>query len=83
MEGIDWLFLALVITLVALGAVLAGLRRRAPSTDHDPARCKSCETPMSPRRVSMFESLTLRGQWMCPHCKTRMNRRGRVAGTAT
>jgi hypothetical protein len=28
MDGIIWLFLALIIALVALGAVLVGLRRR-------------------------------------------------------
>jgi hypothetical protein len=81
MEGIIWLFLALIVALVALGAVLAGLRRRAPriKTDH----CPSCRTPMSLRWVSIFQSLALRGVWMCPHCGTKMNERRRVAGTAT
>jgi ribosomal protein L37AE/L43A len=83
MEHNVWLLLALVVALVALGAVLAGLRRRSPSMDHSPARCTSCETPMSLRRVSILESLTLRGVWKCPHCGTRMNKRGRVAGAAT
>jgi predicted RNA-binding Zn-ribbon protein involved in translation (DUF1610 family) len=82
MEDIIWLFLALPVALVALGAVLAGLRRRAPSMEHDPARCTSCETPMSLRRVSIFRSHMLLGARECPHCGTRMNKRGIVAGTA-
>jgi hypothetical protein len=80
MDGKIWLFLALVAALVALGVVLAGLRRRPPRIKS--GSCPSCLTPMSLRRVSIFESPTLRGQWMCPHCRTRMNKRGRVAGTA-
>jgi hypothetical protein len=81
MEDIIWLFLALTVALIALGAVLAGLRRRSPQIKID--HCPSCRTPMSLRRVSIFESPTLRVQWMCPHCRTRMNKQGRVAGTAT
>jgi hypothetical protein len=79
MEGIIWLFLALIVALVALGAVLAGLRRRPPrvKTDH----CPSCRTPMSLRRVSAFESPTLRIQWVCPHCGNR-TKKGRSVGTA-
>jgi ribosomal protein L37AE/L43A len=72
MDGIIWLFLALIVALVALGAVLVGLRRRPPSIEHDPARCTSCETPMSLRRVSILESLRLRGVWKCPHCGSRI-----------
>jgi DNA-directed RNA polymerase subunit RPC12/RpoP len=82
MEGTIWLFLALPVALVALGAVLAGIRRRPPSVEDNPGHCSSCETPMSLRRVSIFESLTLRGVWRCPHCGTRMRRKARVAGTA-
>jgi ribosomal protein L37AE/L43A len=80
MEDIIWLFLTLIVALVALGAVLASLRRRAPriKTDH----CPSCRTPMSLRRVSILESLTLRGMWVCPHCGNRI-KKGRSVGTAT
>jgi hypothetical protein len=78
MGDIIWLFLALTVALVALGVVLAGLRRRAPRIRLD--HCPSCRTPMSLRRVSIFRSHM--SAWECPHCKTRMNKRGRVAGTA-
>jgi predicted RNA-binding Zn-ribbon protein involved in translation (DUF1610 family) len=81
MEGIIWFFLALIVALIAIGFVLAGLRRRQSSMEHDPARCTSCETPISPRRVSIFQSLALRGVSMCPHCGTRINRTGKQAGT--
>jgi predicted RNA-binding Zn-ribbon protein involved in translation (DUF1610 family) len=81
MEGIIWFFLVLMVALVALSVMLAGLRRRQPSME-EPARCTSCETPMSLRRVSIVESLTLRGTWKCPHCGNRI-KRGRSEGTAT
>jgi ribosomal protein L37AE/L43A len=79
MEGIIWLFLALIVALVALGAVVAVVRGRQPraKTDH----CPSCRTPMSLRRVSVFESPTLRVQWVCPHCGNRI-KKGRSVGTA-
>ena len=80
MEGIIWLFLALIVALVALGVVLAGLRR--PRINQKSAHCASCRTPMSLRRVSIFESPTLRSQWLCPHCGNRMDKWGRnVSGT--
>jgi ribosomal protein L37AE/L43A len=80
MDGIIWLFLALIVALVALGAVLAGLRRLQPQikTDH----CPSCRTPMSLRRVPLAMSHALLGEWKCPHCGSRISKRGR-AGTAT
>jgi hypothetical protein len=31
MEGIIWIFPALIVALVAVGAVLTGVRRRPPS----------------------------------------------------
>jgi hypothetical protein len=70
MDGIIWLFLALLVALISLGAVLAGLRRRPPQikTDHLP----SCRTPMSLRRVSVFRSHMLLGAWECPHCGIRI-----------
>jgi hypothetical protein len=79
MEGIVWLFPALI--LVAVCVLLAGLRRRPPAIEQNSTRCTNCETPMSLRRVSLFQSLTFRGKWMCPHCGTRMRRRARIAGT--
>jgi ribosomal protein L37AE/L43A len=82
MDGIIWLFLALIVALVALGAVLAGLRRRPPSVEQNPGRCTSCETPMSLRRVSLFRSLTLSGEWVCPHCGNRIKSGKHVSGTA-
>jgi len=83
MDGKIWLFLALVIALVAVGVVLVG-RRRRPGADQTSRHCPRCETPMSLRRAPILESLTLRGLWLCPHCGTRLyKRRGRVAGPAT
>jgi hypothetical protein len=81
MDGIIWLFLALILALVSLGVVLAGIRRRPPKIKLD--HCSSCRTPISPRRVSFFRSHMLLGEWLCPHCGTRMNKWGRSAGTAT
>jgi hypothetical protein len=82
MDGIIWLFLALIVALVALGVVLAGLRGRPPRINQKSAHCPSCRTPMSLRRVWIFESATLRIQWLCPHCGNRMDNWGRnVSGT--
>jgi DNA-directed RNA polymerase subunit RPC12/RpoP len=82
MEGIIWLFLAQVVALVVLGDMVVGLRRRSGSVNPNPGRCSKCATPMSLRRVSIFESLTFRGVWMCPHCGNRIKSRKGVAGTA-
>jgi hypothetical protein len=71
MDGIVWLFLAPIVALVALGAVLAGLRRRPPSVEDNPGHCSSCETPMSLRPVPLLKSHALLGEWVCPHCGTR------------
>jgi hypothetical protein len=81
MDGIIWLFLALILALVALGVVLVGIRRRPPKIKLDHRH--SCRTPISLRRVSFFRSHMLLGEWVCPHCGTRMNKSGRSAGTAT
>jgi hypothetical protein len=81
MDGIIWLFLALTVALVAFGVVLLG--RRRPSGIDSPRHCSICQTPMSLRRVPLLKSHALLGEWECPHCRTRMNKRGRVAGTAT
>jgi hypothetical protein len=80
MEGIIWLFLALLVALVALGAALAGLRRRALriKLDHSP----SCRTPMSLRRVVFFvwpsRSGTSRRPWLSSPVRTSVC--GRSAG---
>jgi ribosomal protein L37AE/L43A len=76
MDGIIWLFPALMVVLVALALVLVAMRRR-PSAPNPQRHCSNCQTPMSLRRVSLFEALTLRGVWMCPHCGTRMSKAGK------
>jgi hypothetical protein len=76
MEGVIWLFLALVLALICLGVVLAGLRRRRPTVSPNPGHCSNCKTPMSLRRVSVLQSHALLGEWVCPHCGTRMNKAG-------
>ena len=80
MAGV-WSYLIPFIVIVALGAAVSA-RRRLPKIQQDPGRCSNCETPMSLRRVSILESLTLRGTWKCPHCGNRI-KRGRSEGTAT
>jgi hypothetical protein len=80
MDGIIWLFLALIVALSSLGVVLVGIRRRPPKIKLD--HCPSCRTPISLRRVSFFRSHMLLGEWVCPHCGTRMNKWGRSARTA-
>jgi DNA-directed RNA polymerase subunit RPC12/RpoP len=83
MDGIIWLFLVLIVALVALGAVLVGLRRRVPSVEDNPGHCSICETPMSLRRVSLFRLFILLGQWVCPHCGSKIKSRKRVSGRLT
>jgi hypothetical protein len=80
MDGIIWLFLALIVALISLSVVLMGIRRRPPKINLD--HCHSCRTPISLRRVSFFRSHMLLGEWVCPHCGTRMNKSGRSARTA-
>jgi hypothetical protein len=75
MDGIIWLFLALIVALVSLGVVLVGIRRRAPKIKLD--HCPSCRTPISLRRVSFSRSHMLLGERVCPHCGTRLNKWGR------
>jgi ribosomal protein L37AE/L43A len=79
MDGVVWLFLTLI--LVAVGFLLAGFRRRSSRVENS-SQCPNCQTPMSMRRVSLFQLLTFRGIWMCPHCGARISKMGRVAGTA-
>jgi ribosomal protein L37AE/L43A len=78
MEGIICLFLALLVALVALGAVLAA---RLPPRTNQVGHCPSCRTPISLRRVSLAKSHALLGEWECPHCRRRMDKKGRMAGT--
>jgi hypothetical protein len=59
MAGV-WTYPIPIIVIVALAAALSA-RGGPPSMELDPAPCTSCETPMSQRRVSILESLTLRG----------------------
>jgi hypothetical protein len=82
MDGIVWLFLTLLVALVVVGVVALGRGRARPS-EQDLGRCSSCLTPMSPRRVSILRSRPFLGHWVCPHCGTRMKRRGSAAGAAS
>jgi Zn finger protein HypA/HybF involved in hydrogenase expression len=82
MDGVIWVFLAFSVALIALGMV-ADLRRRLLGVDPMSGHCSNCRTPMSPRRVSLIQSLTLRGMWKCPHCGARMRKKAGIAGTAT
>jgi hypothetical protein len=59
MEGI--ILLTLLVALVAIGVLVAGRRGRVRSVEQNSRRCSSCQTPMSLRRVSLIQSLTLRG----------------------
>jgi uncharacterized protein with PIN domain len=82
MEDIIWLCAALIAALVAVAVVVARFRHRPQSIERNPGRCSSCETPMSLRRVSIFRSHSF-GEWVCPHCGTRMDKKRRVARTAS
>jgi hypothetical protein len=82
MDGIVWLFLTLLVALMVVGVVAVG-RGRVRSMGQDLGRCSSCLTPMSPRRVSSFRSRPFLGHWVCPHCGTRIKRRGGAAGAAS
>src|ERR1700722_495936 len=82
MEGIIWLLLALIVALVALGVVVAGIRRRPPRINPKSSHCPSCLTPISLRRVPLFKSHALLGEWVCPHCGNRTRSGNGVSGTA-
>lgn len=82
MEGIIWLFLALIVALVALGVVVAGIRRGPPRINQKSGHCPSCLTPISLRRVPLFKSHALLGEWVCPHCGNRTKSGNGVSGTA-
>jgi hypothetical protein len=80
MAGI-WTYLIPIIVIVALGTALRA-RRRPPTIKENPGGCSNCATPMSLRRISIFESPPFKVQWMCPHCR-RVSNSGRGARTAT
>jgi hypothetical protein len=82
MDEMVWIFLALIVALVALGAVLAGLRRRPPSVEDSPGHCPSCATPISLRLVPLLKSHAVLGDWVCPHCGNRFKSGKGVPGTA-
>lgn len=69
MDGIIWLFLALLVALVTVCVALRD--RRKHSVEPIPRQCANCETPMSLRRISFFRSYFLLGTWECPHCGAR------------
>jgi hypothetical protein len=81
MDGVIWVFLALLVPLIALGTV-AGLRRRTLRVDPISGHCSNCRTPMSMRRVSWFGSLLFLPAWECVHCGNRSRSRKGVEGTA-
>lgn len=81
MEDFIWLCAVLIVALVALAAVVARLRHRPQSIEQNPRRCLNCATPMSLRRVSIFRSHSF-GEWVCPHCGTKLDKKTRVARTA-
>ena len=82
MDGVIWFFLALTAALATVGAVVAA-RRRRPFGVRKSSHCPNCETPMSLRRVSIVEALTLRGMWICPHCRTKMRKRDNLPRIAS
>ena len=66
MDGIVWLFFALL--LIAASLVLGGLRRRQLAADHASRPCPHCQTPISMRRRPLIQVVKIRGRWLCPHC---------------
>ena len=80
MAGI-WTYLIPIVVLIALCAWMLS-RRRPPSLDEQ-NHCSKCATPMSLRRVPIFQSLKHKGQWMCLHCDNRIKSRKGVTGTTT
>jgi hypothetical protein len=43
------------------------------------SHCPSCVTPMSARKIPVYKSQNAPGGWLCPHCGTIMDARGRSA----
>jgi hypothetical protein len=83
MDGTIWFLLGLIVALILLGVMVAGLRRRPPQVNQAPGHCPRCRTPISLRRVSILRSHLLLGEWVCPHCGTRMDKFGKsISGTA-
>ena len=81
MDGTAWAYIISALIVVAFAAWLFGVRWARLTANPDPVHCPSCETPMSARPI--FKSPIGFSQWMCPHCGTRMDRRGRnLSGAA-
>jgi hypothetical protein len=79
MDGILGIFLTLLVGLVVVGVVLVG-RRRPSGINPTSRHCTHCQTPMSPRRVSLLRSMVLLGEWVCPHCGNRIKAGKRAPG---
>jgi hypothetical protein len=83
MFGIIWLFLPLIVVLLALCVVVAGVSRRPLPIEQGSRRCSNCATPMSMRRVSIIQSLIFKGRWTCLRCGVRMSKARKAGGAAT
>lgn len=77
MADIVWAYIVSAFVLVAFAALSIGARWGRLGADPVPVHCPSCETPMSARRLSIFKAPIGLGEWMCPHCRTRMDKRGK------
>jgi hypothetical protein len=75
MASISWLYIIPIFVFLALVAWFIGARRGGSTGNPEPVHCPSCETPMSARLI--FKSPLGLSEWMCPHCRTRMDKRGR------
>jgi hypothetical protein len=75
MDGIAWAYIISAFVIVGFAAWLFGVRWARFTANPDPVHCPSCETPMSARPI--FKSPIGFNEWMCPHCGTRMDKRGR------
>jgi hypothetical protein len=82
MERIIWVCLALILGLATLAIVRVGNRRRAPLLKQNTGHCARCQTPMSLRRVSIFEWHSFKVQWICPHCTTQTKSVKRLSGAS-
>jgi len=84
MAGIIWHYLVSIVVFIALCALLVSAHWRRSAINRKSIHCSTCQTPMSLRRVPIFRSHVLMGEWVCPHCGSRMDKWGRnVSGTAT
>ena len=85
MASVAWLYLIPLVVFVVVGVlVVSTLRSSGLGMMSRPVRCPNCITPISLRRRPMFRSPMLLGGWMCPHCRTQMDKWGRdVSGMAS